>query len=68
MVALIPALRGRGRQSPEFKASPVNTVSARTVRATEKNSVSKKKKKERKEKKKIIKGIKCLLTFQTVQQ
>jgi hypothetical protein len=52
MVALIPALRGRGRQSPEFKASPVNTVSARTVRATEKNSVSKKKKKERKEKKK----------------
>ena len=37
----------RGRQIPEFEASLVYRVSFRTVRATQKNPVSKKKKKKK---------------------
>jgi hypothetical protein len=40
---LIPALRGRGRQISEFKASLVYKVRSRTARAIQRNPVSKKK-------------------------
>jgi hypothetical protein len=42
-------LGGRGRPISEFEASLVYRVSSRTVRATQRNPVSKKKKKKRKE-------------------
>jgi hypothetical protein len=45
-------LGGRGRRISEFKASLVHRASSRTVRATQKNPVSKKKKKKKKERKK----------------
>jgi hypothetical protein len=53
-------LGGRGRQISEFEASLVYRVSSRTVRAIQRNPVSKKRKrkkeKERKGKKKERKG------------
>jgi hypothetical protein len=42
-------LGGRGRQISEFKASLVYKVSSRTVRATQRNPVSKKQNKKLKE-------------------
>jgi hypothetical protein len=45
-------LGGRGRQISEFKASLVYRVSSRTVRAIQRNPVSKKKQKKKKKKKK----------------
>jgi hypothetical protein len=42
-------LGGRGRRISEFKASLVYRVSSRTVRATQRNPVSKKPKEEKKE-------------------
>jgi hypothetical protein len=48
-------LGGRDRRISEFEASQVYRVSSRTVRATQRNPVSKKKKKEEEEKRKIIK-------------
>jgi hypothetical protein len=41
---------GRGRQISEFEASLVYRVSSRTVRAIQKNPVSKKKKKKKRKK------------------
>jgi hypothetical protein len=43
-------LGGRGRQISEFEASLVYRVSSRTVRAIQKNPVSKKKKKKKRKK------------------
>jgi hypothetical protein len=45
-------LGGRGRQISEFEASLVYRGSSRTVRATQRNPVSKKTKKKNKKKKK----------------
>jgi hypothetical protein len=45
---LIPALGGRGSRISDFKASLVYRVSARTVRATQRNPVSKKQKQQQK--------------------
>jgi hypothetical protein len=50
---LIPALsRGRGRRISESEASLVYKVNSRTVRAIQRNPVSKKQKKKKKTKKK----------------
>jgi hypothetical protein len=45
--------RGRHRRFPEFEASLVHRVSSRTVRATQRNPVSKKKKREREEEEEV---------------
>jgi hypothetical protein len=47
LAPLIPALGGRSRQISEFKASLVYRVSSRTVRAIQRNPVSKKQNKNK---------------------
>jgi hypothetical protein len=47
---LIPALGRQGRQISEFEASLVYRVSSRTVRATQRNPVSKRNKTDKKKK------------------
>jgi hypothetical protein len=49
---LIPAWGGRGRRISEFEASLVYKVSARTARATHRETLSRKTKKKKKKKKK----------------
>jgi hypothetical protein len=49
---LVPALGGRGRQISEFEDNLVYKVSSRTVRATQRNPVSKKQKTKKQNKQK----------------
>jgi hypothetical protein len=54
-LGVVAHLGGRGRQISEFEASLVYRVSSRTVRAAQRNSVSKKKKNQTNKQKKTNK-------------
>jgi hypothetical protein len=57
-------LGGRGRQTSEFKASLVYRVSSRTIRATQRNPVSKTKQKQQKKIKKMKVKVSVAISWQ----